>query len=97
MKILGVQQEYQIDEIGKMLKTQYSGLDDNDRLNVKYIHKNALKKDHRICIETSSSLFNKLTFNEKVYIGWERCKVIDVTYVTSAMATIISKVSATIP
>lgn len=74
MKLIGITERYESDEIIKKIKIQNQFLTDEDSIEVKYI-KLQKNKTYTIFIEVNGSAFRKIIQHKKLNIGWDRCSV----------------------
>ena len=75
LKIVGVENDYTIDETRQALINQNSIKCSDDDFKVLHIHQLKNKDTKTIYIETVASIFHKFLANNFIYIGWQRCRL----------------------
>lgn len=74
IKIIGFTESKNEEELEQLIRKQNKHIEDNDELKITYIKKTKTVGSI-IFAECSPVLFNKIMYNRKLYIGWERCSV----------------------
>ena len=75
LKIIGVENDFDLEEVSAALKNQNSIECETNDFKVLHIHKLKNKDSKTIYLETSPIIFQRLLARKKVFIGWQRCRI----------------------